>query len=255
MSKSWPALVVLALFALTACTTDGPVQPTPSATPRPSASPTPVAAPAPDGVVATGTFVSATAQVSGGVVVTKEGDTYTARFADFTVSDTAQSTIAFSDDEVAVDGCVSDRYGLAFSPNGLGPGGAMPLFIRAAAVDPSYLTTVVIAKYPSGPPVDGLCYEPTIAVAPLVWTLPDPFPDLAPAVDSGAVPAASGLSWTEGGEVLSYRTAPNDKMSTIAARFGLTEAELGYLNPERPSQYKDGQAYADEILNLVRAGR
>jgi len=253
MSKTWPVFVVLALFALTACTTDGPPQPAPAA-PRPSASPTPVSSAA-DGVVATGTFVSSTAQVTGGVTVTKEGETYTAHLSDFTVSDTAQSTIAMSRDTIGVDDCVSDRYGMAFSPNGLGPGGAMPLSIRPSAVDPSYLKTVVIAKYPSGPPVDGVCYEPTIAVAPLNWTLPDPFPELAPAVDGGSVPAASGLSWTEDGVVLSYRTAPNDKPSTIAARFGLTEAELAYLNPERPSQYKDGQAYADEILNLVRAGR
>jgi hypothetical protein len=255
MSKSWPVLVLLVVFALTACTTDGPVQPTTSATPRPAASPAPVAAPAPDGVVATGTFVSATAQVSGGVVVTAKGGSYTARLTDFTSSDTSASTIAFSDEAIAADGCVSDRYQLAFSFADFATLHDMPLAIRPAAVDPGYLESLVVARSPVFPQQEDVCLEPTIAVAPLVWTLPDPFPDLAPAVDSGAVPAASGLSWTEAGEVLSYRTAPNDKMSTIAARFGLTEGELGYLNPERPSQYKDGEAYADEILNLVRAGR
>jgi len=257
MSKTWPALLLVVAVALTGCTMDAPAEPVSRSTFTPKQRPTSTGAAvvASDLVVATGTFASATTPVTGGIVVKQTGGSYTAYFTDYTIGDTAQATIAFSGDDIGLDDCVSDRYSFAFSPNGLGPDGAMPLFFRPEAADLSYLETVVIARYPTSAPEEGVCYEPTLAVAALEWTLPDPFPDLPAAVDSGPVPAASGLSWTEDGHVLSYRTAPNDKFATIAARFGLSEAELAYLNPDRPGQYKAGLAYVDEILNLVRAGR
>lgn len=257
MSKKWPALLLIVAIALTGCTMDAPAEPTPrpTFTPKPRPTSTGAAAAPIEAVVATGTFASATAQVAGQVVVTEKAGSYTARLTGFTSSDSSGATIAFSDQPVAVDGCVTDLYQLAFSMVDVAANGDMELSVRPAAVDPGYLESVVIARSPVMPPVDGVCTEPTIAVAPLAWTLPDPFPDLGPAVDGGTVPAASGLSWTEDGVVLSYRTAPNDKMATIADRFGLTVAEIGYLNPERPLQYKDGDAYVDEILNLARSGR
>jgi hypothetical protein len=242
---------------LTGCTTVTPPEPTarPTSTPKPRPTSTGAATAPVEVVVATGTFASAIAQVTGGVVVTEKGGSYTARLTGFTSSDTSGATIAFSDEPIAADGCVTDLYQLAFSAVDVATNGDMALNVRPAAIDPGYLESVVVARSPIMPPVEGACTEPTVAVAPLAWTLPDPFPDLGPAVDGGAVPAASGLSWTEEGVVLSYRTAPNDKMATIADRFGLTVAEIGYLNPERPMQYKDGDAYVDEILNLARSGR
>jgi len=257
MSKSVPAVLLALTLALTGCTMAAPSaprdQPIVTDTLAPTLEPMQTDV---DVIVGTGQFVSATAEVTGGVVVKQRGSTFTLYLTDYSLSDTSHLTLAVSSEAIAVDGCVSDRYELAFDPNGqLQPDGGFPLFVSPSAVDPGYLKTIVIAKYPSGGQVAGVCYEPTVAVAALEWSLTDPFPELGPAEDSGSTSGATGLAWTEGGVVLRYKTAPGDTFDAIAARFGLTAAELMYLNPERPMHYDDGVAYADEVLVLSRDAR
>ncbi|MGO4594207.1 hypothetical protein AB4Z18_10340 [Leifsonia sp. 2TAF2] len=70
-----------------------------------------------------------------------------------------------------------------------------------------------------------------IAVASITWTMPSPFPHLKP-VDHGVVLYAHGRVLMDGDTPATYIPNPLDTLYMVSRRFGLTEVQLVWLNPE-----------------------
>lgn len=91
-----------------------------------------------------------------------------------------------------------------------------------AAGDPTFLHSLV--ERPAG---DGR----VMAAATITWNLPSSFPNLR-AVDGGSETYARGRTVVDGGTLAYYVPSSNDTVYQVSRRFGLTEAELVWLNPE-----------------------
>jgi hypothetical protein len=93
---------------------------------------------------------------------------------------------------------------------------------KASFGDPTFLHS--IEESPAG---DARVF----AAATITWTLPSAFPGLKP-VDHGVMKYAHGSTITDGGVLAYYVPNPNDTVYMVSRRFGLTEAQLVWLNPE-----------------------
>lgn len=115
--------------------------------------------------------------------------------------------------------------------------------------DPTYMRSAVIWGPISGANI-GL--GSVVATAPLTWDLPNMNPGLL-VVDNGYADGAHGsVSAAADGSPASYRIAAGDTPDGITSRFGITENELEWLNPDRdPNNLYD----ADAIINLSRENR
>jgi len=99
----------------------------------------------------------------------------------------------------------------------------LPLLVdKASFGDPTFLHS--IEESPAG---DARVF----AAASITWTLPSAFPGLKP-VDHGVVTYAHGRTVTDGGVLAYYIPNPYDTVYMVSRRFGLTEAQLVWLNPE-----------------------
>lgn len=87
-----------------------------------------------------------------------------------------------------------------------------------------------------------------LAVAPLHWNIPDPYPGLHVTVGAPRSGAAGSVHDRDGAPT-SYQVASDDAQKTVAERFGLTVAELRWLNPTLQTA-ADGKLIADTDLNL-----
>ncbi|ROP61504.1 hypothetical protein [Curtobacterium sp. PhB115] len=132
------------------------------------------------------------------------------------------------------------------APTSVGLGDAGPT--------PDFLHSVVLVPAPSdGDDSDRPWVGSVLAAAPLHWDLPDPYPDLHVTVGS---PRQGAYGWVhdEDGTPTSYQVANGDEQSVIADRFGLTVAELQWLNPSLQTGDPDALLAATD-LNLVPSGR
>jgi hypothetical protein len=91
-----------------------------------------------------------------------------------------------------------------------------------SAADPTFLHA--LEEFPDG---DGRM----VAAAEIDWTIPQSFPTLK-AVDHGAEAYARGRAVVDQGTLAYYVPSPNDTVYQVSRRFGLTEAQLVWLNPE-----------------------
>lgn len=99
----------------------------------------------------------------------------------------------------------------------------LPLLVDNASFgDPTFLHS--IEESPDG---DARVF----AAAAITWTLPPAFPGLKPA-DHGVMTYAHGRTITDGGVLAYYIPNPYDTIYMVSRRFGLTEAQLVWLNPE-----------------------
>jgi len=116
--------------------------------------------------------------------------------------------------------------------------------------DPSFLRSLVFVQREPGAELGTV-----IAAAPLTWRHPDVRPGLVVA-DAGPRAGAAGPAEVVDGVPVSYAVAPGDSFAAIAARFGIDEETLLWLNPVRTFGPDSGaNAYADEVLNLSPDGR
>lgn len=118
---------------------------------------------------------------------------------------------------------------------------------------PDFLDTLLLTSNDPASPKTG-CFYPLVASAELVWTMPDLRPDITVA-DSGSTGGATGLVAVSDGRPSSYTVAAGDVLTEVAARFGVSTADIFYLNPNRMPAPEDPQAYADEVLNLDKSSR
>ena len=91
-----------------------------------------------------------------------------------------------------------------------------------------------------------------IAAAPIVWSVPDFYPGLT-LKDSGPASYARGTVTSYGGQPASYTVWGNDNSQAVATRFGITQDQLFYLNPQL--RRGDTELLRDTRLNLSVAYR
>lgn len=124
-----------------------------------------------------------------------------------------------------------------------------------AGPTPDFLHRVALVPAPSDDGDDSgrTGIGSVLAVAPLHWTIPDPYPHLQ--VDVGAArPGANGWVHDRGDVPVSYQVASDDAQVMVAERLGLTVAQLRWLNPSLRTG-ADDQLITDTDLDLDPARR
>jgi hypothetical protein len=91
-----------------------------------------------------------------------------------------------------------------------------------------------------------------LAAAPMAWSIPDFYPGLT-VKDSGPRAYARGTVTSYNGQPASYTVWGNDNSQAVAVRFGITQDELFYLNPQL--RRGDTELLRDTRLNLSVAYR
>lgn len=118
-----------------------------------------------------------------------------------------------------------DRFSLNSDASSIASDGelVMPLVVDLASFgDPTFLHS--IEESPAGD-------ARVMAAAVITWTLPSAFPSLK-AIDSGTMTNARGRTVIDNGTLAYYIPNPYDTTYMVSRRFGLTEAQLVWLNPE-----------------------
>lgn len=127
---------------------------------------------------------------------------------------------------------------------------------------PDWLRTVVLVPDQSdGDDSDRPWVHKVLAIGTLPWSIPDPEPDMHVTLGK-ARPGAYGYAFDAADETLrgttgtpvSYRVNEGDDQSTIAARFGITVAQLRWLNPTMQTRGNDW-VLAGSWINLDPASR
>ncbi|WNY35194.1 hypothetical protein Q9Q99_09695 [Curtobacterium flaccumfaciens] len=124
-----------------------------------------------------------------------------------------------------------------------------------AGPTPDFLHSVALVPAPSDDGDDSgrTGIGSVLAIAPLHWTIPDPYPNLQ--VDVGASrPGANGWVHERDGVPVSYQVSSDDAQVTVAERLGITVAQLRWLNPSLQTG-ADDQLITDTDLNLDPAAR
>jgi hypothetical protein len=218
----------------------------------------------PDGVVGTGTLSSWDGKTSGSLQVVATSGRFQFVLDHFSTDFTGESLFALADSPVTMSQCGEKnlwQIGLTTRENNA-PEPTMRFDLPnvvSAWSDPTFFQTFLFAQYPTAsadgsPGITRGCEQPMIALATIHWTMKSLYPGLV-VHDHGAMSGAQGTVTSVGGEPSSYRTERGDVWSTIARRFGLTPAELLYLNPIRHPESEPAIAYADQILNLSPTNR
>ncbi|MDQ1528522.1 MAG: hypothetical protein QOH77_312 [Actinomycetota bacterium] len=258
MRRAWLLVAgVGVLVLLTGCI----AQPKPVRTAAPlitTAPPTETVVAVPNGVMASGSFRSSDGTTSGQFEITNSAGRFTLSVTHFTSTFTGELLISLSDADVAVGVCGEnlslpiefgdqigrDNGGLSEDISGPNSGWG----------DPSFLMNLVVMKYPTAGVVHGGCAQPILAFSPIAWRIPETHPDLL-VRDAGVRNAAWGTVVSKNGKPFSYLTHQGDNWSQIAKRFGISEADLTWLNPIRLVEYKPRVAYVGQVLNLSPANR
>ncbi|WP_104081026.1 LysM domain-containing protein [Cryobacterium sp. Y11] len=195
----------------------------------------------PDGVIGTAELTSASGHntISGTVVITAGGDGFDVALKDFN-SDVPGGMQLFFSPWSETTTCLADMYNFSFGKlstdaDQLGLSLGDRDFSRG---DPSYyLTAVITASAPGTTDPDGCALTPR-AFGTITWDVPDTRPGLL-AVDTGIRVGAGGTT-TADAAALSYRAVAGDTLNDIADRFGITDDDLGFLNPLTSRQLQAG---------------
>jgi|GEM_PF-2344091 len=193
-------------------------------------------------------------------VVADDDGTFEAQFSDYRTTEPQPMTVEFRR---------TAKYGDYWDNAAMGQatwGGDAPVptsvTLRTAGAYPDWLRYVVLVPAPSasGDDSDRPWVGSVLAVGALPWKIPAPFPDIHVTVGKDR-PGAYGYVFGKDGKVLSdggtpstYQVAHGDEQSTVAERFGITMAELRWLNPTMKVR-DNGWIYEDTILNLDPATR
>ncbi|WP_025159134.1 hypothetical protein [Leifsonia aquatica] len=136
-----------------------------------------------------------------------------------------------------------DAFGLVPKPKAADTGGElvflMPLDSPSAG-DPTFLHS--LEESPSGD-------ARLLAVAELTWTLPSAYPALKVA-DRGTETNARGRTVLDGGTPAYYVPSTDDTIYQVSRRFGISETQLVWLNPELLMGSPDPQLKTGIGVNL-----
>jgi hypothetical protein len=235
------ALVSCVMFLLAGCTTV--THGSPSAAPT-----THSVVGIPAGEVGSAPLTTADGRLLGTVVFTNSAQGIAISLPDLSsILVTYSSTLALADSPFSPSTCGSNNvWEIGFDLSDphrpdLQPG-------MYAGGDPSFYTTVLIAQGIEPPDSNG-CSQHIAATGPITWTIPLQRPWVHP-TDSGAASGARGMVASKHGAPNVYTTAPGDTWTAIAGRFGISGSDLDWLNPNRLGGSAEGEAYAQQLLNL-----
>lgn len=227
-----------------------------SAAPGTAPLPAPTLVPVPAGtVVAQGDVASPKGSVHFHYRAVANGDnTYSVQYSGFT------STVPVPVSVTLID--IPPKVGDGLTYHGVGDhalggptAGAAPASSASlgAVGQPSYLTTLV--TYSSAPSGDGIPVElgpnKVLAVNTVHWSVPQRQSNVHP-VDGGARSFAAGkvTATAPGGAPKSYLIAPGDITSVVAQRFGISVADLIWLNAKLEVFGAQQYLYEGTTLNL-----
>jgi len=209
-----------------------------------------------NGVIATGPLVSTDGRTNGTVVLTAANGVVTASIDGFATASTGQLDLHLSPYAPGVT-CPADSW--SFVMNGVTGSAAtwsLPIDVNDGAfdVDPTYLRTAVLrADADAGKPNTDDCVYPVLAVAKLDWRTAPTHTGFA-VTDHGRRSGANGSVTEAQGQLSTYTVAPDDHMRAICDRFGLTAADLLYLNPFTGAT-ADSELTYGTVFNLLPANR
>ncbi|NNC13987.1 LysM domain-containing protein [Planctomonas sp. JC2975] len=223
----------------------------PASTPEPA----PTLLPVPAGtVVAEGDVASPKGSIHYHYRVVANGDnTYTAQYSGFT------STVPIPVSVTLID--IAPNVGDGLTWHGVGDhvlGGPVTTATSSTGSlgsedQPSYLTSIV--TYSSAASADGVPVElgpnKVLAVNTVKWSVPVRQSNVHPA-DGGSRTFATGkvTATTSGGAPKSYVVAPGDITDVVAARFGISVADLIWLNANLQVFGDQQYLYEGTTLNL-----
>jgi hypothetical protein len=251
--------LLLAGIGVAALLTGCIAQPKPVRTAAPlmkTAPPTETVVAVPNGVMASGSFRSPDGTTSGQFEITNASGHYSLSFSDFHGDSPAQLSVSLADTAVTVKQCGSSGVSQVDFNDLLTAASvkrAWPIKSSGTWNDPSFLKTLVVAAFTNGSSTDA-CQMPIIAVAPIEWRIPETHPDLV-VRDSGVANFAWGTVTMQDGQPFTYLTHQGDTWTGIAKRFGISQADLTWLNPIRLVEDKPRVAYIGQVLNLSPANR
>jgi hypothetical protein len=252
-------LAVGVLVALAGCSAGSP-----TSTPTVHAA-SAKAAPVPDGVVGTGALTSWNGKTTGSLQVLAKGGSFTFVLSHFSTDVPGQNIFALADSPVKMSQCAENNvWQLGLDDQGNAPKPTMTFGLPnvvGAFADPSFFATFLFIQSSHGPvdangqlPKIRGCQQAIAALTTINWTMKSIYPHLA-VRDRGAATGARGTTTNLDGTLSTYTTARLDTWENIAHRFGLTPAELLYLNPIRHPENEPAIAYEDQVLNLSPANR
>ena len=216
------------------------------------------AVPVPDGVVGTGTLTSWNGKTAGSLQVVAHSGKFTFVLSKFSTDFAGENLFSLADSSVTMSRCGENnlwQIGLDDHGNTVRPTMRFDLPNELGAWgDPSFFQTFLFMQYPVDQSLTRGCQQPIIALAKIHWTMTPIYPGLK-VRDRGVIPGAQGPIKTVDGAPYSYRTIQADDWADIARRFGLTPAELLYLNPIRHPSAEPAIAYTDQVLNLSPSNR
>jgi hypothetical protein len=125
--------------------------------------------------------------------------------------------------------------------------GARPDFLQSVVLIPTVTTD-------SNGSVDSPSWAGhVLAVAPLTWHVPNPYPDMRVTLGK-ARPGAYGIVSARDGRTADYLVAHGDDQVTVAKRFGVSIPELRWMNPDMRTLNGEW-LIEDTHLNLDPLGR
>lgn len=127
----------------------------------------------------------------------------------------------------------------------MGQAGPRPDYLRSVVLVPA----TVADEDSSARPWAGS----VLAAADLTWRIPNPYPGLRVTVGEDR-PGAYGIVTDVDGRPANYLVAHGDELSTVAERFGVTPAQVQWMNPYT-EQRDDDWLLEGSTLNLDPARR
>jgi hypothetical protein len=129
--------------------------------------------------------------------------------------------------------------------------------LDGAGVRPDFIKSVVLVPTEttdSNGSVDSPSWAGhVLAVAPLTWHVPNPYPDMRVTLGK-ARPGAYGIVSARDGRTADYLVAHGDDQVTVAKRFGVSIPELRWMNPDMRTLNGEW-LIEDTHLNLDPQGR
>ncbi|WP_146244757.1 LysM peptidoglycan-binding domain-containing protein [Curtobacterium sp. MCPF17_051] len=127
----------------------------------------------------------------------------------------------------------------------MGQSGPRPDYLRSVVLVPATVADEDSSERPWAGSV--------LAAADLTWKIPSPYPDLRVAVGKDR-PGAYGIVTDVDGRPANYLVAHGDELSTVAERFGVTPAQVQWMNPYM-EQRADDWLLEGSTLNIDPARR
>lgn len=164
-------------------------------------------------------------------IVANDSGTFTAQLSDYRTTNPQQMSLQFRHRHARpLDGGDASARDTTEWTAASGP--PKTVVMNDAGARPDYLRSVVLvpASGPDEDPSKRPWVGSVLAAADLTWKIPNPYPDLRVTVGTDR-PGAYGIVTEADGSPAGYLVAHGDELSTVAERFGITPAEVQWLNP------------------------